>query len=269
MEFLRYSYLPKEQLITCLKVRREAGHHQSGVHMHDHHELVLVTSDAVCEVVNNGNALTLQGPCIMMNRAGSFHEVVRIMGGDYDSRVVFFHPQVLAELPESLVHEKQLFDGELIAMELSREQVQELEPLFVMISKRSYPLPLLLSVFGGLVQMMNKQTPKRLHTSENYILALIELLQDGTENRTLAQLAEHFHVGQTKLKSDFKRITGIPVMTYRTRVRLDRAKLLLTGTKMDQTQIAYACGFSDESYFIRVFRRQYGMTPGVYRKRFR
>jgi AraC-like DNA-binding protein len=46
--------------------------------------------------------------------------------------------------------------------------------------------------------------------------------------------------------------------------RLERAAALLRDPQQRDTRIAavaYACGFSDLSYFNRVFRRRYGLTP--------
>ncbi|PTX92350.1 AraC family transcriptional regulator [Opitutus sp. ER46] len=51
-----------------------------------------------------------------------------------------------------------------------------------------------------------------------------------------------------------------------TRLRTDHACHLLAHTAADLTRIALDCGFSDQSYFTRVFRRRTGQTPGDYRR---
>ncbi|RME70599.1 MAG: helix-turn-helix domain-containing protein [Verrucomicrobia bacterium] len=50
-----------------------------------------------------------------------------------------------------------------------------------------------------------------------------------------------------------------------TRMRVDRARSLLTRTHDSLADIAQQCGFSDQSYFTRVFRKHTGKTPGSYR----
>ena len=91
-------------------------------------------------------------------------------------------------------------------------------------------------------------------------------LQSESESPTLEDLCQAFHISPTKLKTDFKRFTGMPVMAYRNRIRLEKARVMLTTTPMPQAQVAYACGFADESYFIRAFKKHYGITPAVCRK---
>ncbi|MDO8544460.1 MAG: AraC family transcriptional regulator [Opitutaceae bacterium] len=51
-----------------------------------------------------------------------------------------------------------------------------------------------------------------------------------------------------------------------TRLRLDRACHLLLRTELGLVQIALECGFGDQSYFTRVFRKRIGQTPGDYRR---
>lgn len=51
-----------------------------------------------------------------------------------------------------------------------------------------------------------------------------------------------------------------------TRLRVDHACHLLAHTELGLVQIALECGFGDQSYFARVFRRQTGRTPGDYRR---
>lgn len=52
------------------------------------------------------------------------------------------------------------------------------------------------------------------------------------------------------------------------RMRVDRAKALLARTGKTLVQIGAECGFSDQSYFTRVFRKYTGEAPGEYRHRF-
>ena len=272
MEFLHYTYLPVEQRIVSTRVTRPLGYKGHKIHMHDHHELVLVTSQAHCRIVNNGNEVLFSTPCVIVNRAGCFHELVEVSQGDYDSHVLYFLPQILSGLPEEIRFEKELFSADLTAISLSQEQLEQLKPLFDMIEERPYrqQLPLLLTVFAALNQItLEGARTERTAAVGNYIFDVIELLQTDQENWTITQLSQKFHVCQTKLKTDFKRITGIPVMTYKNHIRLEKARLLLESTNIEQAQVAYTCGFSDESYFIRIFKKHYGTTPAAHRKRSR
>ncbi len=61
--------------------------------------------------------------------------------------------------------------------------------------------------------------------------------------------------------------TGASFTELLTRLRIDRACQLLTSTTLGLAHIAQTCGFGDQSYFTRVFRKAIGQTPGEYRRR--
>jgi AraC-like DNA-binding protein len=50
-----------------------------------------------------------------------------------------------------------------------------------------------------------------------------------------------------------------------TGLRLEKAAAMLRAVELPVAEVAKACGFSDAGYFIRRFRRGYGVTPGAYR----
>ncbi|HAH86543.1 MAG TPA: hypothetical protein DCL60_04130, partial [Armatimonadetes bacterium] len=49
------------------------------------------------------------------------------------------------------------------------------------------------------------------------------------------------------------------------RMRVEKARELLTCTEKSLIQVCLDCGFSDQSYFTKVFQRYTGHTPGEYR----
>ena len=58
---------------------------------------------------------------------------------------------------------------------------------------------------------------------------------------------------------------GITASEYLNRLRLERAEQLLRTTELDVTSIAYDSGFTNLSYFFRLFRTRWGITPRRYR----
>lgn len=63
-----------------------------------------------------------------------------------------------------------------------------------------------------------------------------------------------------------KRDSGITLSSYLNKLRLNEAKNLLLNSNMKISQIAYACGFSDEKYFMKLFMRYENVTPTQYRE---
>lgn len=74
---------------------------------------------------------------------------------------------------------------------------------------------------------------------------------------------------KTKCTSLFQRYLGTSPMIYLNRYRLEKSVLLLQNTAMSVTDIAYACGFSNTSYFCELFHAYYHTTPGRFRSKSR
>ena len=64
----------------------------------------------------------------------------------------------------------------------------------------------------------------------------------------------------------FTSTTGMSPHRYLSRMRLERAKTLLSLRTMPIAEIALACRFSSQSSFTRAFRRATGKTPQIYRQ---
>ena len=269
MEDLHYIYSPKNKRIVYKNVDRPEGFYRNSIHMHDHHELVLVSNHTEFCLVSNGTSTTVQGPCIIFNKAGSFHEVIHIKKNAYKSCVIFFHPQVLTDLPQKLLHKRKSSASDLTIISLSNQDIVSIYPLFDMIASRTFDeqLPLLLTIFASIsIAERNGATILHQNAPSSYIFDVIHLLQHSQDDLSISSLSDRFHISPTKLKTDFKKITGLPVIAYKNKLRLERARILILEGHLSLAQIAYNCGFSDESYFIRAFKKQFSVTPAVYGK---
>jgi len=66
----------------------------------------------------------------------------------------------------------------------------------------------------------------------------------------------------------FSEATGYRPLEYVHTLRLEEAKQMLEATELPVEAVATEVGYEDASFFSRLFRRQVGLTPGAYRKRF-
>ena len=67
--------------------------------------------------------------------------------------------------------------------------------------------------------------------------------------------------------SVFKEEMGEGFSDYVNRLRVDEAARLLVGTDLSLSEVAGACGFEDQSWFSKTFKRFAGASPGKYRER--
>lgn len=85
------------------------------------------------------------------------------------------------------------------------------------------------------------------------------------ERLAIGDLAAHFQISRTVLYDLMKDTLGMGIAEYVRRKRMEKARDLLATTEMTVTQISVCVGFSDYGYFMKVFRKTYGITMKAYR----
>ena len=92
------------------------------------------------------------------------------------------------------------------------------------------------------------------------------LVENMRNEITLKELAAHFFVTETYLCDRFKKQTSESIMSFLRRIRMHHAQTLLTSSRLSLREVAFACGYSDYSYFGRQFKAEVGITPDLFRK---
>ncbi|SFS49359.1 AraC family transcriptional regulator [Paenibacillus sp. BC26] len=82
---------------------------------------------------------------------------------------------------------------------------------------------------------------------------------------SLQQLSTLCNLSQTAFTTKFKQHIGMTFIEFRNHIRLQEAKKLLETTSGKIMSIALEVGFEDLSFFNRMFKRQFGVTPSEYR----
>jgi YesN/AraC family two-component response regulator len=82
---------------------------------------------------------------------------------------------------------------------------------------------------------------------------------------TLEQVAEQVHVSPVYFSSAFKKKFGINFTDYINDVRINAAKNILLNPNIRVKDIYHKIGYSDYSYFCRVFKKKTGVSPLKYR----
>lgn len=86
---------------------------------------------------------------------------------------------------------------------------------------------------------------------------------------SLAQVSGLCNLSQTTFTTKFKQQVGMTFIEFRNRIRLQEAKKLLETSPGKIMAISLEVGFEDLSFFNRMFKREFGMTPSAYRAAFR
>jgi AraC-like DNA-binding protein len=86
------------------------------------------------------------------------------------------------------------------------------------------------------------------------------------ERITLYQLARMAGLSTGHFSRAFKQTFGVPTHAYLIRRRVERAQSVMLSTQLPLSEVALACGLSDQAHFTRMFRRIVGETPNAWRR---
>lgn len=85
------------------------------------------------------------------------------------------------------------------------------------------------------------------------------------DNTSLKLLSEEYKYSQKHIISEFKRIIGTTPKQLQLINRVNKAiKLLSEHQNLSLAQVAYSCGFYDQTHFIKRFKEVTSLTPGTY-----
>lgn len=102
-----------------------------------------------------------------------------------------------------------------------------------------------------------------------FVLKVRSIIEDHLidYNLNVQKLSREVGVSRAQLHRKLTALTGYSANRFIRFIRLSKAKELLQNQELTIAAVAYDTGFNDPDYFIRVFRKEIGETPGQYRKR--
>lgn len=89
------------------------------------------------------------------------------------------------------------------------------------------------------------------------------------EKILLEELSEELGLSPTYVSRLFRKETGIRLQDYINMVRIERAEQLLAYTDLSLTEISDYVHFPNQSYFGKIFKQIHGISPRIWRDRFR
>ena len=105
------------------------------------------------------------------------------------------------------------------------------------------------------------------HTGALVKKAILYLNKNSTQQIVRWRLADFVHVSEDYLTRIFHREIGLSLWEYLNRYRVEMATKMLIETNDTIYEIAENCGFQDQAYFCRVFKKIYGVSPGKTRNK--
>ena len=137
----------------------------------------------------------------------------------------------------------------------------------VLTAERFHAATQLLEVFAQyLADVASRQAIASAESDPQPVASAKAFVQSHVEEPiTLAQVVEHVNVSRFYFCKLFKKATGITLTEYVARVRIERAKTLLSDPQSRISEVVFASGFGSIPRFNSVFKRFVGMPPTEYR----
>ena len=109
----------------------------------------------------------------------------------------------------------------------------------------------------------------KIKSEKNYeqdlTLKVLHFIEENYREGELGKLAEELNCNMVWLSRVIKKLTGMTFTELIQIKRLNQAAYLLESTKISIADIGFFVGYENISYFHRLFKKYYGISPKQYR----
>ncbi|MFA7076128.1 MAG: AraC family transcriptional regulator, partial [Candidatus Izemoplasmatales bacterium] len=118
-----------------------------------------------------------------------------------------------------------------------------------------------------IMEAINKvisQNKFKKKSNENLIKAINYIKKNYRNDVSLESVAKNVFVSNYYLSHLFRDEMNMTFIDYVNKIRIEAAVKLMKETNLTIQEIVSQTGFSDHSYFIKIFKRYHGITPKKY-----
>ena len=116
----------------------------------------------------------------------------------------------------------------------------------------------------SLINSLDLGPPKKLVSNQfpDWVYIVKDYIKDHWNKQiSLDELSKLCSVHKVTISKYFEKYAGSTVLLYQRKIRMIRALELMYISGYSLTEIAFLCGFSDQSHFTRYFRQMIGFLP--------
>jgi len=121
------------------------------------------------------------------------------------------------------------------------------------------------NIFAAIIETVNL---KKKSKNQMIVDKIIEIMNEKySEDLTTKELSKVIFISPNYIGAIFKEETGIGILTFLTKLRMEKAEEMLKDPNMKVYEIAQKVGYNNTPYFSTIFRDYTGMAPSEYRER--
>lgn len=115
------------------------------------------------------------------------------------------------------------------------------------------------------LQLINHTDKLEYYEQDETVVKVLRYIEDNYKNGSLSNLCETLYCDIYSLSREIKKKTGKTYTELVQDKRLSQACYYLKNSNMTIEDIAYSVGYENISYFYRIFKNTYGLSPKKYR----
>ncbi|MCI1858436.1 MAG: helix-turn-helix domain-containing protein [Sporolactobacillus sp.] len=277
IELLNNYFFQGSRLIFIGKHNRFADY---PLHAHQYTELNYMLSGS-CKQIVNGQSLKLQEGDILLIGIGSSHEIKALGIDDLLINISFKKNAFSLEWLNQLKKDRNPLLRYFVNLKLRRENTAfyyvfhvkhypEIQQILKTMINEYYAtdaysntiavlqLPILFTLLVRMTKQQNTFSPAH----DKKMLSLLRLIDENYQDISLAKAAKQLGYNKTYLGNMIKKNLGVNFTQLVLKRRLFQARFLLSATDLPISDVAAESGFSNKTYFYRVFKQKYGYLPG-------
>ena len=272
------SHGTKDDPFSTYHIKNEGRSFQIPVHWHDELEIIYVKSGFLTVSISGENYIGTPGDAFVVS-PGNLH-FMGSQAGEVDYFTFLFPLEYISFCTDDMLDDKLLTplkNGHLMIRPRIKDAAKELcEQLAEIYMAKNDEKKLKIAVqiktkiilLQFILEMWKKGFVIENDTSGRNIVEkeMVSYIQQNfTGKISLKEFGEQFHLSEKYISRYFKEHFHITLSQYITYLRLENAKQLLQDTDLSVTETAMQSGYQNVSYFIRSFKKTYGISPLKYR----
>ena len=239
------------------------------LHSHPHYEIYFLTSGKRSYFLSNV-LYKIQAPALVILPPHTMHKTE---GACFVRYNIDFSADYVDEYQQKILDKKssQILTPDPEQTKILTDISEQILSTLSSDKNGEYKAKILFSYLMLVIEKINKapltDTTAISSSVPPLILKVIDYLNDNYfKDITLDHLANHFFVSKPTLIYNFKKYTNCSPIDFLLKVRLTKAKQMLTSTTKTINEIAIACGFSSPNYFGLIFKQKEKLSPLAYRR---
>lgn len=253
-------------------------------HKHNYMELMYVYSGKMTQMIDDNIITIHEGELLLLNQ-----NIEHAIQYTDENDIIFnfiIKPDYLHFLSKMIEQDNKVYhflfndlysyhnDGEYLLFKAKDNQLIQsyIESIIAYSYQPSLNQSLKIKFLVGLLltELMNHPENIETYSKNSYdkIInhTLLKYIMSHYQSCSLQELSQQTNLPDYQICKIMKKVTGKTFKHFIQDLRLEKATILLNSTDLSVEHIGKEVGYENISYFHRIFKKKYGVTPNIYRQ---